>query len=784
MKAEKHLELIEKGYRIIPVMPRGKNPFLKNWQEMASDSREQVEEWARTYPDCNWGIVCSNVIVFDLDRKKKDADGNEYFLTDEEMFKHWHYFQETYHLPPAPEVVTGSGGRHYYYKKPAGDFIAAPGFKYVRDGKTVESNIDIRVGNSQVVAPGSVNADGNEYQCPHLWAVNELNELPADFVAILPKKNLTAAPPLVSDRPAEYRRGADVVERCRRYVEQMNPAVQGQGGHGQLLNAAIVIFWNFGLEREEGWPIFMDYCTRCLPPYTDEREIEHKYQEAFKKGPDSGPRGWMANWKPDNGYDSEKIDRMLNILTVNGKRPQSAPTASDGQPAQDAGESVRKPKFRIQPDADFAADIFASFGKSEKVIKTGFAEVDDFLDGGLSGLTILGGIPAVGKSSFALQIADHNAAQGLRVLIVSLEMSRKQLVAKTVSRLTGGLVYGHDDGALMGYLNAAEVARCPKQDCLTVRQIMRTKANEWEDGELALYQHAKSLYEDYIQIPRYILQREKGELRRVASFDIIEALEWYKQTGGFMPDLIVTDYLQLFDEVSDAGRDLTDKQQADQAVGNLKLISEDVPVIAVASFNRASYYQEASRESFKESGGLEYTAETLLALQPSILWGDTADDNKGQIEDWKGQDPRPIDLVILKDRYGEDGKTFNFGMLPKCGGFYYAGSYKVKKQQKQSYRSNSPLMADVIAAVSSVLRVQSGFEMQLGDMFETMAMEYGFTEQDVRRAINQPKSCLKRYNDADGIEQVRLITEKKKAADVSTDEPRELDEQDALESID
>ena len=800
-----YLELIEKGYRVFPVKRNGKEPLTPNGVNDATNDRRFVEEWARSYPDCNWGVACFNVIVFDLDRKKtvldadgrpaKDANGNKVYrvLSDEELFEHWNYLREAYGLPEAPEVITGGGGRHYYYKRPYAEIKGRTRITYPRNGETVASNIDIRVGNQYVLAPGSLHESGNRYQTANLWAVDELNELPAEFVEILPQQR-QAAPQAVTNQPTEYRRGTDVVERCRRYVEQMEPAVQGQGGHGQLLNAATVIFWEFGLERADGWPIYEEYYSRCLPPYTDAKEIEHKYQDALNViGPKSGkPRGWRANWKPDNG---DSIQQLANVLLNALGRPQSAPGATDGQTAQAEGARVTKPKFIIQPDEDFSDDIFDSFDSDENYIETGFPELDEALDGGLSGLTILGGIPAVGKSSFALQIADYNAAIGKRVLIVSLEMSRKQLVAKTVSKISGGLAYGAEDGGLLDFLTSEQIEKRRNPECLTVRQIMRKKKMIETEKQLELYRQSRDLFQKYVQSYRYILQRGDGDARRVSSLDIIEALEWYEKQTGFKPDLIVTDYLQLFDEMSETGRDLSDKQQVDQAVGNLKLISEKTSVIAVASFNRNAYYKEAGRDAFKESGGIEYTAELMLALQPDIQWGDDVEATKAELNQWKKMNPRPLVLSILKDRYGADGEQFRLGMLPQSGAFFYDGSRPPKN--KRNWRKDSPLLADVAAAVADALRKSPGLTMTMSNLYESFGgFAVGgvetdcalYTPQDIRRAINQPKSLLKRYNDSNGVEMVRLVTEQPPqilpAGSPTKAVARELDEQDYFDSID
>ncbi|GHT40302.1 hypothetical protein AGMMS49921_01460 [Endomicrobiia bacterium] len=71
-------------------------------------------------------------------------------------------------------------------------------------------------------------------------------------------------------------------------------------------------------------------------------------------------------------------------------------------------------------------------------IKTGFNRFDEALGGGLRGcrLYAIGAISSLGKTSFALNIADNIASAGRDVLIFSFEMSTKELVAKSISRET------------------------------------------------------------------------------------------------------------------------------------------------------------------------------------------------------------------------------------------------------------------------------------------------------------------------------------------------------------
>jgi replicative DNA helicase len=74
-------------------------------------------------------------------------------------------------------------------------------------------------------------------------------------------------------------------------------------------------------------------------------------------------------------------------------------------------------------------------GKRDKrKTPTGFQQLDAGLGGGLSsGLHCLGAVSSLGKSTFALQMADSMALRGCGVIYYSLEMSSGDINAKSIS---------------------------------------------------------------------------------------------------------------------------------------------------------------------------------------------------------------------------------------------------------------------------------------------------------------------------------------------------------------
>jgi replicative DNA helicase len=102
---------------------------------------------------------------------------------------------------------------------------------------------------------------------------------------------------------------------------------------------------------------------------------------------------------------------------------------------------------------------------------------------------------------------------------------------------------------------------------------------------------------------------------------------------------------------------MTDKQNTDKAVLELKRISRDykTPIIAISSFNRNHYQKEVTMEAFKESGAIEYSSDVLIGLQLKSENEESTD--------------REVELVILKNRNGKRGSKLTYTYSPRFNYF-------------------------------------------------------------------------------------------------------------------
>ena len=312
--------------------------------------------------------------------------------------------------------------------------------------------------------------------------------------------------------------------------------------------------------------------------------------------------------------------------------------------AQEAEEAEQKAKEAYLQQNQVSNHLNAFIdGIAESVntpcTPTGFFSLDTALDGGLyEGLYTIGAISSLGKTTLILQIGDQIAASGKDVIIFSLEMARSELMAKSISRHS---------------ILLADERNLDTKNAKTARGIMDGKryAN-YNSTETQLIKDSITAYSKYAE--HLYIQEGAGE---VGVAQIRETVEAHLRYTGQRP-VVIVDYLQILSPYSER---LSDKQNTDKAVLELKRISRDykIPVLAISSFNRMSYNESVTMEAFKESGAIEYSSDVLFGLQ--LRGAGTKDFNPTEA---KKKNPRQIELVILKNRSGRVGDNITFSYYP------------------------------------------------------------------------------------------------------------------------
>ena len=145
---EEAIKIARQHFKIHPLKPNTKLPYLQGWQNKATDNLEQVASWWNTYPNANIGIATGgNLVVIDVDNKGNkrgsDALGDWCLLNGE--------------IPSTLTVRTPTGGYHYYY------MVNNRNIKNGVDVLFKECGIDIRGQGGYVVGPYS-EIDGLRYE--------------------------------------------------------------------------------------------------------------------------------------------------------------------------------------------------------------------------------------------------------------------------------------------------------------------------------------------------------------------------------------------------------------------------------------------------------------------------------------------------------------------------------------------------------------------------------------------------------------------------------------------
>ncbi len=273
-------------------------------------------------------------------------------------------------------------------------------------------------------------------------------------------------------------------------------------------------------------------------------------------------------------------------------------------------------------------------------ISTGFKVIDKMLDGGLyEGLYIIGAVSSLGKTTLMLQIADQIAYGVNDVLYFSLEMSKKELMTKSISRLTAQMTEN------------IEYSK-------TVRGISNSNLYaDYSSNEMNLIEKSFNIYKNNYSKNLYMFEGIGDIGINEITNQIVNHIKKYNRKP-----IVFIDYIQI---IAPHNERATDKQNTDKAVLELKRISRDygLPIFAISSFNRENYTKEVSTKSFKESGAIEYSSDVLIGLQYKADYNDTCDgiSINQAIEDniEKAKNPNEfidIEFVVLKNRNGSKGK--------------------------------------------------------------------------------------------------------------------------------
>lgn len=290
-------------------------------------------------------------------------------------------------------------------------------------------------------------------------------------------------------------------------------------------------------------------------------------------------------------------------------------------------------KKQFAPDVD-------GFQKNGR-LKSGYANIDAVTNL-YPGLYVVGAISSLGKTTFIHQMGEQIAEAGSHVLFFSLEQSILELASKSIAR---------------------NIAKEDQKNGLSSLQIRRAGLS---DSRITAAVDRCMAYSDRMTVVECSFQ--------VTIDDITNTVEEYIKHNNVKP-VVIIDYLQVI-QPSPESR-MTTKDLVDYHVRRLKILQTDnqLTMIVISSLNRQNYMTTIDFESFKESGGIEYTADVLWGLQLQCINEKTFDSQskinskRRIIMDAKKANPRKIELICLKNRFGVSSYSCRFDYFPKFDWF-------------------------------------------------------------------------------------------------------------------
>ncbi len=240
-------------------------------------------------------------------------------------------------------------------------------------------------------------------------------------------------------------------------------------------------------------------------------------------------------------------------------------------------------------------------------VPTGFADLDEKMSGlQSSDMLIVAGRPAMGKTTFALNVAEHVALEArLPVAIFSMEMPGTQLATRFISSV--------------GRIDMQKIRNGRLTD------------DDWQRLTMAM----GKLYE----APLYI-----DETPGLNPIDLrARARRLARQCGRL--GLIVIDYLQLMVGTRDSDNRATELSEISRSVKSLAK-ELHVPIIALSQLNRGLEQRPNKRpimSDLRESGAIEQDADIIMFIYRDEVYNPDSPD-KGTAE-----------LIIGKHRNGPTG---------------------------------------------------------------------------------------------------------------------------------
>jgi len=267
---------------------------------------------------------------------------------------------------------------------------------------------------------------------------------------------------------------------------------------------------------------------------------------------------------------------------------------------KDIGNDSKLANLNLQ--AESFLDKVSRIGEGITGLRTDYYQYDIFTSGlQKKELIVVAGETSQGKTSFAMTMMYNVAVNGAKALILSLEMSVDQMLARIVSQMTG----------------------------INSKRILNRNCTEGQIEDI------KDAVAKIKTMPLIIHECHSANMGY-----IMDTIRAYKIVRDI--DVVMLDYLQL---VSNHGRNMSKEQQVGDVVRRLKNITLelDIPIICLSQLSRNKENPLPTLARLRDSGQIEEAADQVIFIYRPECYG------KAEFDDGMPANGK-ADIIIAKGR--------------------------------------------------------------------------------------------------------------------------------------
>lgn len=343
----------------------------------------------------------------------------------------------------------------------------------------------------------------------------------------------------------------------------------------------------------------------------------------------------LQKWKRED-YSENSIQRAINLVTTTAKEDNEnfLKEHSKSNPTEQEEE-----KKDIDLDSLNAYNNIDSFFETSlkgtfKPIPTGFSNLDEVLEGGLSNQSIvtIGGASSMGKTTIAINLS-MNQLKTRPVIYYTLENSTEQILSKFFSHISfirGGMTISSTN-----FLQSYDT----------------NKMTEYQRGKVL------EVLKETKELDNLLVINPEGATLQEMEETINQINNKCKEQGKESP-VIVLDYIQFLQSKDSRDDEMNIVKKTQRILKKYVIDNNSLAFILVANNRQGNQEKQSRIDSGRGTSDLEYSSDYNLQLNFSE-WEHNPSSTISR-KDLVSMNPKQISLTIQKQRFGQSGKTIDF----------------------------------------------------------------------------------------------------------------------------